>query len=176
MHCWNYETFKRVIGIWGDLISMGESWTRTNNFEKMEMLILIKQQMKMEEIVNLEVGKDAFSIRVREKGWSESTVKRFMNEEYHREVVDESISESESTIGRVTKKLQEGSRNVLEGAIMDVVTENEKNDNACQEMLGSSFDEEKQNSGNNGESNEGIIAERSYTNRAREDLFNMGLV
>ncbi|PPD67330.1 hypothetical protein GOBAR_DD35792 [Gossypium barbadense] len=66
MNCWNYETFKRIAGKWGTLVSMG-----ANNFEKVEMLISISQVKKIDEMVFLEVGDVSFLVSVRELGWSE---------------------------------------------------------------------------------------------------------
>lgn len=56
----------------------------------------------------------------------ESTEIRITNGEDRKEVADESILDSKSEIKGVTKNLHEGSRNVLEGAIMVAITENEK--------------------------------------------------
>ncbi|MBA0753769.1 hypothetical protein Gogos_020940 [Gossypium gossypioides] len=68
VHCWNYQTFKRVAGLWGEIIAMGENMTMANNFEKMDILILIKQAYNLEEVIMLEVGNDLFPIRIKEKG------------------------------------------------------------------------------------------------------------
>ncbi|KAK5845665.1 hypothetical protein PVK06_001866 [Gossypium arboreum] len=73
MHCWNYETFKRVAGKWGTLLSMEENLSRIKNFENIEMLISITQLKKVEEVVLLEVGDIKFSVSVREKGWSKES-------------------------------------------------------------------------------------------------------
>ncbi|TYJ31650.1 hypothetical protein E1A91_A06G213400v1, partial [Gossypium mustelinum] len=64
LHCWNYETFKRVAGLWGKLISMGESWNRTVNFEKMEMMISVNKPSLIDELVFMEVGNCKFPIRI----------------------------------------------------------------------------------------------------------------
>ncbi|KAH1057721.1 hypothetical protein J1N35_035786 [Gossypium stocksii] len=71
VHCWNYETFKRIAGKWGTLVSMGENWSGANNYEKVEMLISISQVQKLDEIVLLEVGEVRFPVSIKEKGWSE---------------------------------------------------------------------------------------------------------
>ncbi|KAH1131308.1 hypothetical protein J1N35_002686 [Gossypium stocksii] len=68
MHYWNYETFKRIAGKWGTLVSMGENLAGTKNFEKMEMLISISQVKKIDEMVLLEVGDARFPVRVSELG------------------------------------------------------------------------------------------------------------
>ncbi|TYH31168.1 hypothetical protein ES288_A01G152400v1 [Gossypium darwinii] len=62
MHCWNYETFKRVAGKWGTLLSMEENLSGIKNFENIEMLISITQLKKVEEVVLLEVGDIKFSV------------------------------------------------------------------------------------------------------------------
>ncbi|KAH1039906.1 hypothetical protein J1N35_041649 [Gossypium stocksii] len=42
LHCWNYQTFKRVADLWGEIIAMGDNLTMAKNFEKMDMLIFLK--------------------------------------------------------------------------------------------------------------------------------------
>ncbi|KAK5786932.1 hypothetical protein PVK06_041582 [Gossypium arboreum] len=56
LHCWNFETFKRVAELWGKLISMGESWNDACCYEKMEMLISINQLQQIDDLIMLEVG------------------------------------------------------------------------------------------------------------------------
>lgn len=34
-HYWNYETFKHLDSLWGELVSMRENTTKVNNFETM---------------------------------------------------------------------------------------------------------------------------------------------
>lgn len=68
LHCWNYETFKRVAGLWGELVSMGENLTKVNNFETKELLISIKHRYQLEEIILLEVRDGIFPIRIKERG------------------------------------------------------------------------------------------------------------
>ncbi|KAH1090639.1 hypothetical protein J1N35_017896 [Gossypium stocksii] len=110
LHYWNYETFKKIAGMWGSLVSMGENLSGVNNFEKIEMLILISQVQKIEEIVLLEVGDVRFSVCVREKGWSEESKHNFLQKEGRQMVADESVSESESAIGLELGKLQDGNQ------------------------------------------------------------------
>ncbi|KAG8489412.1 hypothetical protein CXB51_017846 [Gossypium anomalum] len=68
LHCWNYETFKRVADLWGKMISMGENWNNTSNFERMEMLRVINQPYQIDELIIMEVGDGKFPIRIKEKG------------------------------------------------------------------------------------------------------------
>ncbi|PPS09916.1 hypothetical protein GOBAR_AA10735 [Gossypium barbadense] len=44
LHCWNYQTTRRVVEIWGELVAMGENFSMMNNFEKMDVLIITKQE------------------------------------------------------------------------------------------------------------------------------------
>ncbi|KAH1047054.1 hypothetical protein J1N35_037838 [Gossypium stocksii] len=69
LHCWNYETFKRVARLWGNLVSLGENLTKVHNFEKIELLISITQSKMVNELVSMEVGDEHFPIRVKEQGW-----------------------------------------------------------------------------------------------------------
>lgn len=73
LHCWNYQMFKRVAGLWGELLAMGDNLSMINNFEKIDILILIKQDDQLEEVIMLEVGNDSFLIRIEERGLVEET-------------------------------------------------------------------------------------------------------
>ncbi|KAH1063239.1 hypothetical protein J1N35_028226 [Gossypium stocksii] len=104
MHCWNYETFKRIAGKWGNLVSMGENLSGANNFEKVEMLISISQVKRIDEMVFLEVGDVRFLVSVRELGWSEDFKNKVSKKVSNQVVVDESVSESKSMFGLEPKK------------------------------------------------------------------------
>ncbi|KAG8496367.1 hypothetical protein CXB51_007606 [Gossypium anomalum] len=71
LHCWNYETCKRLTGVWRKLVLVGENLTKVHNFKKLELLISISQMNMIDEVVSLEVGDVIFSIRVRGRGLSE---------------------------------------------------------------------------------------------------------
>ncbi|KAH1130481.1 hypothetical protein J1N35_001859 [Gossypium stocksii] len=71
LHCWNYETFKRVAGLWGKLVFVGENLTKVFNFEKIELLISITQSKMVDELISLEVGDVHFPIRVKERRLTE---------------------------------------------------------------------------------------------------------
>ncbi|KAG4188560.1 hypothetical protein ERO13_A08G172175v2, partial [Gossypium hirsutum] len=66
LNCWNYEMFKRVAGIWRNLVSMGENFIKATNYEKMEMMDSINQARKIEEVIFLEVRDNSFPISVKE--------------------------------------------------------------------------------------------------------------
>ncbi|MBA0753770.1 hypothetical protein Gogos_020940, partial [Gossypium gossypioides] len=115
VHCWNYQTFKRVAGLWGEIIAMGENMTMANNFEKMDILILIKQAYNLEEVIMLEVGNDLFPIRIKEKG---------------------STNKSE------IKLSPEGRRNDGDEGVIEPCLENERNDNGVQGISVEAFNVE----------------------------------
>ncbi|TYH06052.1 hypothetical protein ES288_A08G127300v1, partial [Gossypium darwinii] len=69
LHYWNYETFKRVVGLWGKLVLVGKNLTKVYNFKKIELLISITQSNLVDELVSMKVGDDIFPIRVRERGF-----------------------------------------------------------------------------------------------------------
>ncbi|KAH1048496.1 hypothetical protein J1N35_039280 [Gossypium stocksii] len=71
LHCWNYETFKQVVGLWGNLVLVGENLTKVHNFEKIELLVSISQSNVVDELVSLEVGDDLFLVRVTKRGLTE---------------------------------------------------------------------------------------------------------
>ncbi|KAH1033006.1 hypothetical protein J1N35_045180 [Gossypium stocksii] len=55
LHCWNYETCKRVAGLWGKLVSVDENFSKAHNYEKIKLLISISQLNFIDEVVNLVV-------------------------------------------------------------------------------------------------------------------------
>ncbi|KAH1046044.1 hypothetical protein J1N35_036828 [Gossypium stocksii] len=58
LHCWNYQTAKRMVALWGEIIAMGENFSITNNFEKMDILIFTKQVTRLDEVITMEVGSE----------------------------------------------------------------------------------------------------------------------
>ncbi|KAK5802318.1 hypothetical protein PVK06_029906 [Gossypium arboreum] len=58
LHCWNYQTTRRVVEIWGELVAMGENFSMMHNFEKMDVLIITKQVKRIDEVIKIEVLSD----------------------------------------------------------------------------------------------------------------------
>ncbi|KAH1114712.1 hypothetical protein J1N35_008090 [Gossypium stocksii] len=113
IHCWNYETFKRVAGVWGNVVSMRENFTKTSNYEKMGLLVLVSRVSKIEEVVLLEVEDKRYPIRVSEQGWSKDLNINLSNRESRQREscqveVKESVSESRSAIGLEPEIFSEG--------------------------------------------------------------------
>ncbi|KAK8648081.1 hypothetical protein V6N13_128843 [Hibiscus sabdariffa] len=54
LHCWNYETFKRIAGMWGMLTALGGNANQGMDCEKITLLISTKQIQRIEEVINLE--------------------------------------------------------------------------------------------------------------------------
>lgn len=50
LHSWNYQTTKRVVDLWGEIIAMGKNFTMTNTFEKIDILISTKQVNRIDEV------------------------------------------------------------------------------------------------------------------------------
>lgn len=114
---------------------MGENLTKTINYEKIEMLISIKQLMHVGEVITLEVRNIKFPIRVRERVWSEVSKNNITNKEERKEEAEETVSESKSTIELELKKSQEGNQNVMEEVIMEDGIKNDRDGKECQKML-----------------------------------------
>ncbi|MBA0819136.1 hypothetical protein Gohar_021591 [Gossypium harknessii] len=55
---WNYTSFKRIVGLWGELVPLGENMTKMNSFDKMAMLVSIKQTERIGELIFLDVGEE----------------------------------------------------------------------------------------------------------------------
>ncbi|KAK8697352.1 hypothetical protein V6N13_113504 [Hibiscus sabdariffa] len=66
LHCWNQETFKRITGIWGSLVALGENATNVLGYENISLLISTNQIQKIDEVIEIEAGRDAFAVRVTE--------------------------------------------------------------------------------------------------------------
>lgn len=72
LHCWNYNSLKRLADVWGELLSLGDNLEKVSSLKKISMLVSISQLERIDEIIYLEVGKMKFPIRVVEMGLSKS--------------------------------------------------------------------------------------------------------
>ncbi|TYH18868.1 hypothetical protein ES288_A05G307200v1, partial [Gossypium darwinii] len=121
LHCWKYETFKRVAGLWGKLVSVGENLTKVHNFKKIGLLISITQSNVVDDLVSMTVGDDLFLVRVRERGLTE--------------LKDDSLSES-GLVARIKLEIpSEGREIVMSRELLDINLENGNNINVCQRMI-----------------------------------------
>lgn len=71
LHYWNYTFFKRIVEVWGDLISLGENSRMAKSFNNMLMLVSTKQPERIDELIYIEVRKAKFQIKVIEIRLSE---------------------------------------------------------------------------------------------------------
>lgn len=71
VHCWNYESFKRIAEVWGSLIFVEGNITKIESYEKVELFVSIDLPKMLNELIRFEVGKETFWIRVKEKRISE---------------------------------------------------------------------------------------------------------
>ncbi|PPR85881.1 hypothetical protein GOBAR_AA34814 [Gossypium barbadense] len=110
LHCWNYETFNRVAGLWGKLVSV-------------------------DELVSMEVDNDLFPIRVRERGLMEMKDVSLNSKARWKKNEEDNILESGSVARTRLEILSEGKESVKSGVLMDTNLENGNNINGCQKML-----------------------------------------
>ncbi|KAH1082650.1 hypothetical protein J1N35_022411 [Gossypium stocksii] len=175
LHCWNYKTFKRVAGIWGKLVSIGENLTKVNNFEKLELLISITQSILVDEVISMEVANIIFSIRVRERGLSELNDDSFNSKASWKKNEEDSISGAGSAVITRPKISSEGRVSVKSGALMVVNLENGNSSNECQKKMEVENDDEETEH----VSKEFIMGEVDESNigmeRALKDVRDMGL-
>ncbi|KAK5802384.1 hypothetical protein PVK06_029973 [Gossypium arboreum] len=156
LYCWNYETCKRVAGLWGKLASIGKNLTKVHNFEKIELLISITQLNLIDEVVSLEVGDVIFPIRLEKK-------------------VEDSISKAGSVVSTRPKIPSEGIENVKSRGLMVVNLENGNKSNKCQKML-EVENEEVESEHVSKEINLGVADETDNgLERALKDVRDMGL-
>ncbi|KAK8623798.1 hypothetical protein V6N13_065161 [Hibiscus sabdariffa] len=66
LHCWNGETFKRIAGIWGNIVALGENANQVIDCESITILISTTQPPRIAKIVMLEVGNVKYPIWVSE--------------------------------------------------------------------------------------------------------------
>ncbi|KAK8602778.1 hypothetical protein V6N13_084981 [Hibiscus sabdariffa] len=76
LHCWNHTTFSRISEVWGKLLFLGENANQTIDAVEITLLIETNQIKKIEEVINLEVGKESFWIQVEELGFRNHVVVR----------------------------------------------------------------------------------------------------
>ncbi|KAA3468077.1 delta-cadinene synthase isozyme XC1 [Gossypium australe] len=135
LHCWNYETFKRVAGLWGNLVSIGEILTKVHNFKKIELLISITQSKMVDELVSMKVGDELFPVRVREQGLTEMN-DNSLNIKARRKKNEEDNISGSGSVARTRPEIPlEGREIVKSGVLMDINLENGNNINNCQRML-----------------------------------------
>ncbi|KAK5777550.1 hypothetical protein PVK06_045517 [Gossypium arboreum] len=135
LHCWNYETFNRVAGLWGKLVLVGENLTKVHNFKKIELLISLTQLNMVDELVSMEVDDDLFPIRVREGGLVEMKGVSLNSKARWKKNEEDSILESGSVARTRLEILSEGRESVKSGVLMDTNLENGNTINGCHKML-----------------------------------------
>ncbi|KAE8726460.1 RING/U-box superfamily protein, putative isoform 4 [Hibiscus syriacus] len=64
LHCWNHSTFKRIAQQWGDCLALRENALQELGCEEMSILIATSTKEFIDEVVELEAGRDVFRIRV----------------------------------------------------------------------------------------------------------------
>ncbi|GMI92965.1 hypothetical protein HRI_002965800 [Hibiscus trionum] len=127
LHCWNIETFKSIAGIWGSWIAMGENTSQQLGCDRISMLITTSQTQKIEDLIDLEAGREIFSVRITETGirWEANhTQKKSLDEFHSRQPASsksESSSESIATTGeKRDTKSQEEPRNSYQEAFNEM--------------------------------------------------------
>ncbi|KAL4323364.1 hypothetical protein GQ457_11G028560 [Hibiscus cannabinus] len=70
LHCWCYQTFKNIAGVWGDLLQVEENEFQSMGAEHVTFTITTSQMERINGEVTLEVGKSSFLV-----GFSEITGK-----------------------------------------------------------------------------------------------------
>ncbi|KAK8675803.1 hypothetical protein V6N13_033866 [Hibiscus sabdariffa] len=76
LHCWNGTTFRRLAQLWGDFEAFGENLNCSVDCEKMKVLISTKQDQKIWDVVELEVGNLVYNVRIVEVGFMDNSSKK----------------------------------------------------------------------------------------------------
>ncbi|KAK8662432.1 hypothetical protein V6N13_092006 [Hibiscus sabdariffa] len=69
LQCWNNITFNRIAEMWGYLLAMGENANQIRDCYKVNLLLSVKQEEKIDECLQIEVGNELFMVRVLELGF-----------------------------------------------------------------------------------------------------------
>ncbi|KAL4347806.1 hypothetical protein GQ457_17G004690 [Hibiscus cannabinus] len=88
LHCWNHQTFRRIVELWGDLLALGENALQSLGVEKMDMLISTSQLEKIDSIIEIEVGKEIFPVRISEIPSSEGRIAEIFSNEKNKNHCD----------------------------------------------------------------------------------------
>ncbi|KAE8699091.1 hypothetical protein F3Y22_tig00110596pilonHSYRG00035 [Hibiscus syriacus] len=75
LHCWNHITFKRIAEQWGEVVAMGENALQELGCEEMTILIATSKRDLIDEVFDLEAGRDVFKIRIMEQSTNSSEKK-----------------------------------------------------------------------------------------------------
>ncbi|KAE8704718.1 Polyadenylate-binding protein-interacting protein 9 [Hibiscus syriacus] len=98
LHCWNHNTFKRIAEQWGDVSAMGENTLQELGCEEMMILIATSKKDLIDEVFDLEAGRDVFKIRIVEQSTNRSeTRSRTQEVEVNLATIDSSSSAGRST-------------------------------------------------------------------------------
>ncbi|KAK8667745.1 hypothetical protein V6N13_105226 [Hibiscus sabdariffa] len=104
LHAWNGITLKRIAAVWGNFEACGESHNMTLDAEKTSVLITTNYSGRINEIIQVEVGKDSFEVGVWELGFKDDAVDPLYQAEKKKMPVRsqlEDSSDSSSTSERV---------------------------------------------------------------------------
>ncbi|KAK8560864.1 hypothetical protein V6N13_026299 [Hibiscus sabdariffa] len=74
LHCWNETTFKRIADLWGTLLAMGENANQSFDCAKVTLLLSTRQRGNIDEVIEVEVGRESFLIRIEELGFHDHAV------------------------------------------------------------------------------------------------------
>ncbi|KAK8621855.1 hypothetical protein V6N13_097483 [Hibiscus sabdariffa] len=70
LHCWNQTTFKRITESWGSLIVLAENGNQSMNCEKVTLLVSTKERNNLDDVLELEAGRDVFLIHINKLGFN----------------------------------------------------------------------------------------------------------
>ncbi|KAK8658919.1 hypothetical protein V6N13_029138 [Hibiscus sabdariffa] len=114
LHCWNQCTFKRVAELWGMFEALGETVFHSKDCEKMTILITTRQAMKIDEVVDVEVGDMLYEVKVVEIGFSDNSLElQAVGVKVSGSEVEESSSEpSDADVRRKSRSIRSSERAV----------------------------------------------------------------
>ncbi|KAK8676685.1 hypothetical protein V6N13_142255 [Hibiscus sabdariffa] len=110
----NGESLKKIVEIWGKVEALGVNANHTHDCEKATILITTRHVRRIEEMVELEVGENIFSVYVRELGFTDGTTYPLCNNRNgvkgNVENSEESESNSNVNLGEKIQAAEEGDR------------------------------------------------------------------
>ncbi|XP_039061946.1 uncharacterized protein LOC120206325 [Hibiscus syriacus] len=107
LHCWNHNTFKRLAEHWGEYLAMGENAFQDLGCEEISILIATSRNVLIDDMVDLEAGRDVFKIRIVELPTNRSETSSHKREVKVNSVAGESSSSADKSLDSSEEKNSE---------------------------------------------------------------------
>ncbi|KAK8636066.1 hypothetical protein V6N13_004776 [Hibiscus sabdariffa] len=123
LQCWNHLTIKRIVESYDTFKALGENSNHTKDCEKVTILISTGYERKIEDLIDVEVGKITYRVRVGEIDFSEESSKDNLVKKNDDLQDDEELVEDPSVGSSRSRLTKMDRRNVfhVEDGVVNVV-------------------------------------------------------